>query len=273
MAGTDTADTDTAGMRKKMIDLHIHIVPGIDDGAENLEDALEMAAAASDSGVRAAAASSHANLPGRDPLAWKQRYRDRLELLRAGLKKEGIPLEVYPAMELFAGGISPEGRRVFAAAELEQGLDEGSLLTINGSRYPLVEFAFDTVSDHIEQTLKRLIKAGYVPVLAHPERYRCVRRRPDILYRYEQMGVILQVNKGSILGEFGERVRKAAHWILRQRLAGAVASDAHDPLLRTPDLEEVWDALDFHYGTGCAELLLSENPCRILHNKRIIPPR
>lgn len=125
MAGTDTADTDTAGMRKKMIDLHIHIVPGIDDGAENLEDALEMAAAASDSGVRAAAASSHANLPGRDPLAWKQRYRDRLELLRAGLKKEGIPLEVYPAMELFAGGISPEGRRVFAAAELEQGLDEG----------------------------------------------------------------------------------------------------------------------------------------------------
>ena len=273
MAGTDTADTDTAGMRKKMIDLHIHIVPGIDDGAENMEDALEMAAAASDSGVRAAAASSHGNLPGRDLFAWKDRYKEQLALFQARLNEEGIPLEVYPAMELFAGGISPDGRRVTSAVAVEEGLEQGSLLTVNGSRYSLVEFDFGTTGNYIEQTLKRLIQGGYIPVLAHPERYRCVRRHPDLLYRYYQMGAVLQVNKGSILGEFGERVRQTAHWILGQRLAGIAASDAHDPLLRTPDLEEVWDALDFHYGTGCAELLLSENPCRILHNKRIILPR
>ena len=181
MAGTDTADTDTAGMRKKMIDLHIHIVPGIDDGAENMEDALEMAAAASDSGVRAAAASSHGNLPGRNLFAWKDRYKEQLALFQARLNEEGIPLEVYPAMELFAGGISPDGRRVTSAVAVEEGLEQGSLLTVNGSRYSLVEFDFGTTGNYIEQTLKRLIQGGYIPVLAHPERYRCVRRHPDLL--------------------------------------------------------------------------------------------
>ena len=118
--------------------------------------------------------------------------------------------------------------------------------------------------------LDELQRSKYRVILAHPERYDFIRQeqhRARILCRD---GVILQVNSGSIEGRFGRSVFHAADNILGEGLAGLVASDAHDPVMRTPDLEETSRILDLSYGSGASEVLLEENPSRILSGRKII---
>lgn len=116
--------------------------------------------------------------------------------------------------------------------------------------------------------LEKLSEAGYKLVLAHPERYDFVRRSPEILIELYRKEIILQVNKGSLLGEFGRRAFRAADYMLAKGLAGAVASDAHDPVLRSPELEETARILDLHYGGAASEILLEETPLYILRKHK-----
>ena len=101
-------------------------------------------------------------------------------------------------------------------------------------------------------------------MLAHPERYDCVKRDSAILYALYDKGIILQVNKGSLAGNFGQRAYRRADLMLREGIAGIVASDAHDPVLRTPELDETADLLNLYYGHDAAEILLKRNPGRVL---------
>lgn len=156
-----------------MIDLHMHILPGLDDGAGDMEEAIEMARMAADSGVRMAAATPHANLPGMERGRYLQKYLKRLDEFCFELNQRRIPLKVCPGMEIFAAerleeaGFSPLGKRLVRA------LKEGKLLTLNHGKYLLVEFPFDFSEKAIDYTLEELLMAGYIPVLAHPE------SRPD----------------------------------------------------------------------------------------------
>ena len=110
---------------------------------------------------------------------------------------------------------------------------------------------------------------GYQIVLAHPERYDFAKRQPEALEGFWRRGVILQVNKGSILGELGRRAARTADWLLSRGMAGLVASDAHDPVLRTPDLEETARVLDIYYGSSASRILLERNPARILEGREL----
>lgn len=94
-----------------------------------------------------------------------------------------------------------------------------------------------------------------------------------ILYRLYEAGILLQINKGSLLGEFGQRAEKAAFWMLDHCLAHVVASDSHDSVLRTPDLEETARIMELAFGLGSVEILLNENPRRILANREVIRSR
>lgn len=241
-----------------MIDLHMHILPGMDDGAQDLEQSVRMADMAADSGVSVIAATPHSNLPGQRGEAHWNRYRSTLGRVRQRIQEEKIPVTLVEGMEIFAD--------LDAVSKLKEGL----LLTLGGTKHPLIEFGFDVDIRTAFACLERFLKEGYVPVLAHPERYFCVMDHPELVYEWYRMGVIIQVNKGSILGRFGRRVQQTADRLLRHRLAAVAASDAHGPVIRTPDLTELEYVLDREYGPGCFDLLLEINPARILSEKPVI---
>lgn len=241
-----------------MIDIHTHILPEMDDGARSWEEAVEMAELAAESGTHTLAATVHANLPGMDNERRMEVYIRQIEHFRTILHSEKIALNVCSGMEVFAYGDFP---RKFYPVDF---------LTLNGSLYLLIEFPMDESAAQIYRNVDSILERGLIPVLAHPERYECVQHVPAHVWEWYQMGAIIQINKGSLLGRFGSRIQQTADSLLRHCLATIVASDAHHADVRTPDLTETEEFLKKEYGSGTAYLLLEENPGRILQGRKII---
>lgn len=240
-----------------MTDLHTHILPGLDDGAQTLEDSLAMAELALESGVTDLVATPHSNQSGRfendDPFLLRQ----NLEWFQQILGKERLPLHVYLGME------------IFSSEDLCQKIQEGKLIGLNNSRYYLVEFPFDEEPEFIGDQLERMLNMGAIPLLAHPERYFCVQDSPVFVYDWLQMGCLTQINKGSILGRFGWRAEHAAHELLRFDLVTCMASDAHSPYRRTTYLREAYQILEEYYGEDTAYRLTVYQPGKILRSQHI----
>lgn len=234
-----------------MIDLHSHILPGLDDGARDMETALHMAALAVRSGVGAMVVTPHCDS---DRVA---QIRQGLEQLRAAVDAVGIPLRLYAGMEIFGG---PDTAALLRA---------GRLLTINDSRYPLIEFAFDTDGDEETAVLHSVIQAGYIPLVAHPERYRCIQEDPEQVNLWAQMGCRFQINRGSLLGRFGQEAMEVAWALAGRGFATVVASDAHSATRRTPWMRDAWELLEQRISPTAAAWLLEENPRRIMNNERL----
>lgn len=236
-----------------MIDLHSHILPELDDGAQSLRESIAMARMAVESGITVMAATPHcADDRAREVYAaWK--------LLRQALKENEIPLTLLPGME------------IFGTADTARLLREKKLFTLNGSRYPLIEFAF--TSDGREETkiLHSVRKAGYRPVVAHPERYSYVQDNPKFINLWHRMGCLVQVNRGSLMGRFGTRAEELAFELVDRGFAVAVASDAHSPHARTPWMEDVRQLLQEEISPLCAQALLRDIPKMILKNEKIPP--
>ncbi len=119
----------------------------------------------------------------------------------------------------------------------------------------------------ISRMFLELQENGYRPILAHPERYDCVKSDPGLPERWKERQVLLQINKGSLLGEFGKGSLLSADRMMRRGLADFVATDAHDAALRTVELEDLLDRMEFQYESGSIERLLKENPARALEGK------
>lgn len=240
-----------------MIDIHAHILPGLDDGAGGWEDSLAMAELAVKSGVTVVAATPHCGLSDRDTNGRVEVVEDLLAEFRARLERAGIALTVYGGMEIFG---------TEATAELLQG---GALTTLNGSRYPLIEFPFERFGRQATRILDEVLSLGYRPVVAHPERYQYTQMDPTILNVWADMGCLLQVNRGSLLGRFGSAAEELAWGMAARGFICAVASDAHSPVRRTTWMQDVYDRLSAEFTGQTARLLLEENPARLLLDKEI----
>lgn len=241
-----------------MIDLHCHILPGVDDGAQTAEQALEMARLAVRAGVKTIAATPHTNIAR----MFENYVSDELDAcfaaLRALLQQEHIPLELVTGAEIYFDG------------DVAGMLQRGMVPTLGGTRYPLVEFSFHDRPSRVLDGLKSLLDAGYTPIIAHPERYRFVQRDPGgLLPVFADMGCVLQVNKGSPLGRFGENAMRVSRWMLETGLVHLIASDAHSETARTPWLADIHAFLRDVYGDGCPELLLEYNPMHILRDEPV----
>lgn len=232
-----------------MIDLHSHILPELDDGAQSLLDSLAMARMAVDSGTVAMVATPHCIDDRTQEVfaAW--------QLLQEALIEHNIPLKLFPGMEIFG---TPDTARL---------LREGRLFTLNGSRYPLIEFSFHSDGAEETQILHSVCRAGFQPIVAHPERYRYIQQDPEILNHWCRMGCLLQVNRGSLLGRFGRYAQQTALSLVERGFAAVVASDAHSAQIRTPWMEDVQHLLSQEFSPQCARILLKENPKRILKNE------
>lgn len=242
-----------------MFDIHTHILPGIDDGAKSMSDAVAMALMASECGVEGVVASSHGNTGDLTLSA----YAHAFAALKEELKKEKIALELYPGMEIYMDHDAIDK------------LAAGELLTINKSNYVLVEFDFREEVWMVREYLQMLEDAGYLPVIAHAERYAFVQRNPEIVYHWADLGYVIQVNKGSLLGGFGRRERETAISLLEHRLVHVIASDTHGIEARTPSMSHISRFLGDCVSPKYRELLLTENPKRIISGDEILsfPPK
>lgn len=239
-----------------MIDIHAHILPGVDDGAVNMDESVEMALMASDSGVDYLVATPHCNIPGVYDNYLDDELRERFMGLKRVVEAEQIPIRILGGME------------VFATSDLPDLLKKKKILTLNGTKYFLMEFAFDEDLDFCSMILEQCFSMGYIPVIAHPERYYGVQDHPEIVYQWYIKGYKIQINKGSILGRFGKSVKRTADQLLEHRIVTCIGSDAHSPYRRTPHMAEIREYMRDNYGNEYTRLLTEENPRRILMGEK-----
>ena len=241
-----------------MVDIHCHILHQYDDGSSSLSESLEMARMAAGTGVTDIAVTPHftgrtASLQDLPTLA------DRFRELTQAIRREQIPITLH------------RGAEILCTEETVQLAEEKRLPTIGSTRYFLTEFYFDEDLDFMDEMLFRLSKAGYTPIVAHPERYDAIQYDPRILEHWFHRGYVIQLNKGSILGAFGRRAERTAHGILRAGLAHVIASDAHSASHRTPHMEGINRWLDHHLDAEYARILMEENPRRIIKGEPLVP--
>lgn len=243
-----------------MIDLHTHILPGIDDGSSSLEETMRMIDLAVQSGTTGIVATPHCNIPGLYDNYYDEWYDDLFDSTKRAIE-ENFDIKVYPGME------------VFLTYDIDQMIEEGHVITINQSRYMLVEFGFGENEDFAQMMLEKIFKKGLIPILAHVERFRFVQSHPDIITRLIEKGVVIQVNKGSFVGHFGKKEQQTAYYLLRHKKIHLIASDAHSSTYRTPYIRDVYDSLKLDCSKEYLQLLFEENPNRILNDEKVIDYR
>ena len=241
-----------------MIDIHSHVLPGVDDGSQTMEESLELLAMAAESGVHTLVATPHCNIPDEYDNYVSDELAELFTRLDREREAEGIPVRLCRGME------------IFATPELPELLQSGRAWTINDTTYFLVEFAFHEDPDFCRDVLRRCRDLGFLPIIAHPERYFFVQDDPDIAYEWCTSGYGLQLNKGSILGRFGPEPQRTAELLLRHGLAACVASDAHSAFQRSTFMDELRDYLRQELGESYMRLLLEENPERILSGRELL---
>ena len=233
----------------KICDLHTHLLPGIDDGARTMEYALQMLRNAAASDVELLAVTPHCNRPCEMRNYLEESLLDRFSQLQQAAQE--IPVQLVLGAEAFVDEFLP------------QLLQQKKIPTINGSRYLLAEFPVDATPAFLQNGLQSMLELGYIPLVAHPERYFAVCKNPQIVVPWLDMGCHLQLTGGSILGEFGKTIQRTATYLLQQDFVACVASDAHGLHHRSNFLMDVYDHLSLRYSKQYAQCLMYETPMGI----------
>lgn len=215
-----------------MIDFHCHILPGIDDGARNMNQAVTLCRIATENNISKSIVTPHLVHPEEVEDFIKLRDR-RMDELRAELDRNSIELELYPAAEVFVND------DIFYAPKLDG-------VTINGSRYILIEFDFRGLNiNRLIKYTNEFVERGYRPIIAHPERYIFMQRDYDIVNHLADIGVMFQLNSASLAGYMGMEAKELSYAMAANSLAQFIGTDAHSVEHRPTNLLE--QSRDFPY--------------------------
>jgi protein-tyrosine phosphatase len=233
-----------------MIDIHCHILPALDDGAESFEIACAMAEMAIADGVTHVIGTPHANqtYPFIPDLV-KQR-RDELQAIFEGRLTLATGCDFHLSFE-----------------NLQDIRTQSTRFTLNQKSYLLVEFADYSIPPSIDQALHQLQLAGLRPIVTHPERNPLIRAQSERLFRWLQQGCYSQVTAQSLLGKFGKAAQDAAERWLDGNAVHFIASDAHNTTSRPLKLKEVYEVVAKRRGEEVARALLVENPLAVFEGR------
>lgn len=237
---------------KHLIDIHNHCLPNVDDGADSIEETLEILRSEYEQGIRDVIATPHYKKPGRGRT--KKEIRQVISSIQDALRKEHIDIHLHIGCELF-----------YSSRCIEY-LQKDIVATLADSKYVLVEFYPDEDYRKIREGIYELVAAGYRPILAHVERYDSLASIDKVIEVIE-LGASIQVNADAVLGKEGIRVAWYVHKLLKNHLVHFVATDAHDSKKRKPRLLECEKSLEKKYGIQYAEELCILNPKRILNQR------
>ncbi|MDR4949914.1 tyrosine-protein phosphatase [Neobacillus cucumis] len=237
-----------------MIDLHCHILPGVDDGAKDLSDSILMAQKAVEQGIQTIVATPHhLNNHYENP---KQRILQKVEELNQLLRDEKIDLRILPGQET----------RIYG--EMADDYGRGDIQPVNDSPYVLVEFSSSHVPRYTEKLFYDLQVKGLVPIIVHPERNQEIIEQPDLLYKLVQNGALTQVTASSICGDFGKKIKNFSMQLIDANLTHFIASDAHNIHNRTFKLREAFDLIDEKYGNEMV-YMFDDNAALVLDGSNV----
>lgn len=235
---------------KGFIDIHTHILPGVDDGAGDLSGAVALLRQACQQGTGAVVLTPHYR--GRYRGNEKQKLEPVFARLQQAVKGECPDLELYLGCEI--------GYEMDVSEKLAQ----GKLPTMNGTQYVLLEFREGSFRSRILDGVLEVLNFGYIPIVAHVERYDAFRNNPRLADEVMDLGALLQVNADSVMGKCGFGIKHYCHKLLKSHMVHFVATDAHDEKMRKPDLRACYQKVRRKYGRDYAELLFIRNPQRML---------
>lgn len=233
----------------RIFDLHTHILPDCDDGAKNIEQALEMLENAIAADVTKIMITPHCNVEGTKKNHKDEQLIRKFNQLLAASKD--MPIEIF---------LGAEVRYTENLAEL---LQRGIIPTLNNSRYLLTEFPKNYPAEFFCEALQSITAQGFTPIIAHPERYDSVIESCEIVYDWLDIGCHIQITAGSIRGDFGKKVKNTSDFLLKNDLVCCVASDAHGTLNRSNFISDIYTHLSLYYGKQYANILMWDNPLRI----------
>ncbi|MDI3481987.1 MAG: protein-tyrosine phosphatase [Tepidanaerobacteraceae bacterium] len=236
-----------------MIDIHTHILPGIDDGSPDLETSIKMAEIAASEGIDIMVATPHF-IP-KDKEIERDRVLKKTEELNEYIKnKAGLDIAVYPGEEVF---LSPEVPDLFS---------QGKLITLfDGGKYLLVELPMMSIPPYTKDVLHALMLKGAKPIIAHPERNREIARDLDRLKELVSLGALVQVNSLSFYGVFGRDAKHTAQRIVAEGMAQFMATDCHTARARSPRYLKTLQMLP----QSKINLLMQENPEKVMTGRDI----
>ncbi|PMC37365.1 tyrosine protein phosphatase [Bacillus sp. UMB0899] len=227
-----------------MIDIHSHILPGVDDGAQTIEDAIKLAKEAVSEGITKIIATPHHH---------NGKYTNKKEVILSKvvelndiLHQENIPLEVLPGQET----------RIYG--ELLEDLRKGDILPLNKFNYLFIELPSGHVPRYTEKLLFEVQLKGLTPVIVHPERNTEIIENSDILYNLVSKGVLTQITSGSVVGKFGKKIQKFTMQLIDSNLTHFIASDAHNTSTRSFHFSESLSVIEKEFGSN-ASLFFCEN--------------
>jgi len=234
-----------------MVDIHSHIIPRIDDGSKSMEMTLEMLKNAEKEGTKEIVATPHYLLEYGE--ATIEEVKNYVKEINAVLESEKIDLNVY------------SGQEVYFTEKIIKDYIEGNIGTINDSMYMLIEFPMNNFENNIFDVLYELQVRNIIPIIAHPERYKPFIKKPVLINDFINQGYLFQVNVGSIMGKFGEDVRKTANLFLSNHIYNFIGSDAHNIKSRNTGLKDALDLLNKDMNVEIFE----ESSIKVLENEKI----
>ncbi len=233
-----------------MIDIHCHILPGIDDGSESYDESIEMAKASAAEGVSTIVATPHIY----DDCIGIDILQKKTDELNKRLNTDSVPVKILFGGEIYAD-LSPE---IF------------SRHSMNGNGYVLVEFPHSHLPARSYDILQSLSSNGLRPLIAHPERNPSVINNPRLLIELvKNTGAAVQVTSSSIAGDFGRRIKMCSHFLLKKGVVDIIASDSHSMRFRLPGLLKGVKTAGKIIGKEAAGYLVNENPLAIINGEPI----
>ncbi|MDQ0219251.1 tyrosine protein phosphatase [Peribacillus cavernae] len=238
-----------------MIDIHCHILPGIDDGAQTIEDSMAMAKLAVQEGITSIIATPHHNNGSYENK--KHEILEKVEELNSILQIESIPLHILPGQE----------PRIYG--ELLEDYQKDEIVTLNvGGQYLFIELPSGHVPRYTEQLLYDIQLNGLTPIIVHPERNSELIQNPDTMYQLVKKGALTQVTASSVAGYFGKSIKKFSLQLIEANLTHFIASDAHNVSNRSFKITEALDEIEKRYGVDMV-YLFTENAELLVDRKSV----
>lgn len=231
---------------KYIVDVHCHIMPRIDDGSRNMTETIKMLKIAEAEGITHIIATPHFKSGHHN--ASPQKVRELMNAVNDAAATMRINMKLY------------QGNEILFNDEVCDYVDEGRISRMNNTNYILVEFMPSDPYQHIRNAIDEIMGAGYVPIIAHVERYECMYDDIDNVREVRNMGAEIQVNASSITGSLGKEIKKYVHKLLKEQLVDYVGTDAHRcEVSRMPKMKKCCEMLYKKYDEAYVDSILYEN--------------
>ena len=236
------------------VDIHSHILPGLDDGARDEAESLKMFRLAERSGISDIIATPHFHY--RRGMISPEEIENAANRMQKLLDESNIKINIHTGNELYY------------SHELIRAVKAGDVLTLAGSNYVLLEFSPNVEKRKLQSAVYQFLGEGYFPIIAHMERYSVLQSDPEIALDIYEMGALYQMNAGSLLGRAGWKTKRFSRLMMENGLVQFIATDAHDSKRRSPDLQKAAKWIAGKHGRTNLKMYLQENPAMILDTKQ-----